>query len=456
MFRSLKEFGEAINYDPCDIGRCLSEKLGSIQGLHFESVSDEDKPKPKKKQSTKRKPFLYPYQMDAVERLRNGSILCGGVGSGKSRTGLFYYFKENGGWIDENGYVPMKDPQDLIIITTAKKRNDLEWDAELANFHISRNPESSRYNNTVIVDSWNNIAKYKDITGAFFLLDEQRLVGNGAWVKSFLKIAKSNNWILLSATPGDTYSDYIPVFIANGFFKNRTEFNREHVIYSRFSKYPKIERYVGTVRLDRLRSRVLVMMDYHHDINIHHEDVYCSYDVAKYKDVMRRRWDIYKDEPVTQASGLCYVLRRIVNSDESRQVRLLEIFEEHPRLIIFYNFNYELEILKNLYYGPDVAIAEYNGSKHQPVPDTEKWIYLVQYTAGCEGWQCIRTDTTVFFSQSYSYKVMTQAAGRIDRLTTPFTDLYYYHLKSRSGIDLAISKALNQKKKFNETRWLRW
>lgn len=408
------------------------------------------------KVTPKRKPFLRDYQMDAVNRLRNGCVLLGDVGSGKSRTGIYYFFKENGGWIDENGYVPMKDPQDLYIITTAKKRNSLEWWGELANFHITNHPEDCRYKMNVIVDSWNNIGKYADISGAFFLFDEQRVVGTGAWTKAFLKIAKKNNWILLSATPGDTYSDYLPLFLANGFFKNKTEFNREHVIFSRFTKYPMVERYVGTYKLDRLKHQILVHMDYVHEIVKHKEDVYCSYDVGKYKDVMKRRWDIYKNEPITQASGLCYVLRRVVNSDESRQIKLLEILEDHPRVIIFYNFNYELDILRNLYYGDDVEIAEYNGQRHDPVPTSEKWVYLCQYSSACEGWECTSTNTIIFFSQNYSFKMMHQAAGRVDRMNTPYEELFYYYLKSRSGIDLAISKALNEKKRFNETKWVRW
>lgn len=404
------------------------------------------------------KAFLYDYQMDAVERMTNGCILCGSVGSGKSRTALFYYFKENGGWIDEYGYKPMKGkPQDLYIITTAKKRDSLEWEGELANFLISTNPERNKtYGNKITIDSWNNIPKYKDIEGAFFLLDEQRLVSYGAWTKAFLKIAKNNNWILLSATPGDTYIEYLPVFLANGFFKNKTEFNREHVIFSQYTKYPKIDRYYNTMRLDRLRNRVLVQMNYKHEINAIHEDIYCTYDIAKYKDVIRKRWDIFKNEPIEQASGLCYVLRRVVNEDESRQVRLLEILENHPKVIIFYNFTYELEILRNLAYGDGVEVAEYNGQKHQDIPSSRKWVYLVQYVAGAEGWSCIKTNCIVFFSQNYSYKIMTQAAGRIDRLNTPYIDLYYYHLKSRSGIDLAISKALRDKKKFNERKFTNW
>ena len=404
-----------------------------------------------------KKPFLYEYQMDAVKKMRNGCILNGGVGSGKSRTGLYYYFKENGGSIDPN-YKPMKHkPQDLYIITTAMKRDSLEWVGELANYRISPHPEHNMfYGNAVVIDSWNNIKKYTYVTGAFFIFDEDRVTGSGAWVKSFLKIAQGNNWIILSATPGDTWEQYIPVFIANGFYKNKTEFSREHIVYSRFTKYPKIERYINTGRLIRLRNQILIDMDFSRKTIPHHEDVYVQYDISKYKDVMRKRWDPYKEEPIQQASVLCYILRRIVNEDESRQVALLEIFEKHPKMIVFYNFDYELDILKELFYGINIEIAEWNGHKHQPVPDGSSWVYLVNYGAGAEGWNCITTDTIVFYSQSYSYKTVSQAAGRIDRLNTPFRDLYYYHLKTRSGIDLAISKALREKQQFNETRWVKW
>ena len=403
------------------------------------------------------KQFLYDYQMDAVNNMRNGCILNGGVGSGKSRTGLYYYFKEQGGSINPD-YVPMKHkPKDLYIITTARKRDDLEWEGELVPFLLSTHPDQNVfYGNKVVVDSWNNIKKYSDISGAFFIFDEQRVVGSGAWVKSFLKIARGNDWILLSATPGDTWSDYIPVFIANGFYKNKSEFLREHVVYSRFSKYPKIDRYLNTGRLVRLRDRILVDMDFTRHTIPHHEDVYCRYDISKYKDAIKTRWDPYKNEPIQQASGLCYILRRVVNEDESRQQALLEIFEQHPKMIVFYNFDYELDILKGIYYGNNCEIAEWNGHAHQPIPQSERWVYLVQYTAGCEGWNCVRTDTIVFYSQNYSYKVMEQASGRIDRLNTPFRDLYYYHLKSRSGIDLAISKALKEKKQFNERKFVKW
>lgn len=399
---------------------------------------------------------LYNYQLDAIKRMKNGCILCGGVGSGKSRTSLAYYYLKQGGEVVPKDYIPMTNPKDLYIITTARKRDTLEWEGELSPFLLSPNPEVNYYKNTIVIDSWNNIKKYANVTGAFFIFDEQRVVGSGAWVKAFLKIAKRNEWILLSATPGDTWSDYIPVFVANGFYKNKTEFITEHVVYSRFSKFPKIDRYLGTGKLLRLRNDILIDMDFKRQTISHHDDAYVKYDIEKYKAAMRTRWDPYKNEPIQQASCLCYVLRRIVNEDDSRQIMLMEIFENHPKLIVFYNFDYELDILKGLYYGEKVEIAEWNGHKHQPIPTSKSWVYLVQYTAGCEGWNCVTTDTIVFYSQNYSYKVMQQAAGRIDRLNTPFKDLYYYHLKTRSGIDLAISKALSEKKQFNEKRWLNW
>lgn len=398
---------------------------------------------------------LYDYQLEAISRMKNGCILCGGVGSGKSRTSLAYYYKENGGELGTDRYVRMKNPRDLYIITTARKRDDLEWEGEMTIFLLSTNPEVNAYENKVVVDSWNNIKKYKDVHGAFFIFDEQKVVGSGVWVKTFLNITRKNEWILLSATPGDTWTDYIPVFVANGFYKNKTEFAREHIVYSRFTKYPKIDRYIGTGKLIRLRNSILVDMNFTRHTVSHHEDVYVRYDIDKYKDAGKNRWDPYKNEPIKDASGLCYVWRRIVNSDESRQVAILELFEKHPKMIVFYNFNYELDILKEVFGGiQGVEVAEWNGHKHQPTPCGKNWVYLVQYTAGAEGWNCITTDTIVFYSQNYSYKIMQQAAGRIDRLNTPFTNLYYYHLKTRSGIDLAISRALREKRNFSERKYV--
>ena len=401
--------------------------------------------------------FLYDYQLDAVRRMHNGCILCGSVGSGKSRTALFYYFKENGGWIDKGEYIPMKNPQDLIIISTAKKRDSKEWLGELANYLLYPDKDGrTNFGNTVIVDSWNNIGKYKDIRDAFFVLDEQRLVSYGAWTKSFLKIAKANNWILLSATPGDSYVEYLPVFLANGFFKNKSEFNREHVVFSRYTKYPKIEKYTNTTRLDRLRNRLLITMDYHHDIQKHDINIPCEYDKVKYREVMRNRWNPYKEEPIQDAGGMCHVLRRVVNEDPSRQVALLEILENYKRAIIFYNYNYERDILLNLAYEEGTEVAEWTGHAHQPIPEGDQWVYICQYNSASEGWNCIRTNCVIFYSQNYSYKIMTQAAGRIDRLNTSYDELFYYHLKSTASIDLAISKALKEKRNFNERRFTGW
>lgn len=403
----------------------------------------------------------------------NGCILNGGVGSGKSITALAYYYIQQGGVINTDHYINMVNPKDLYIITTARKRDTYEWDGELLPFLLSTNPDVNGYSNKVVVDSWNNIGKYVDVKDAFFIFDEQRVVGSGAWVKSFLKIAQQrtieeeiidefgrktivnkkyypNDWVLLSATPGDTWIDYIPVFVANGFYKNRTEFIRRHVIYKRFAKFPQVERYFDTGRLVRLRNKILVNMDFHRQTVPHHEDIYTNYDVFSYKKLLKTRQDLETGEPFKNAAEFCQGLRKLVNTSDSRQLAVLEIFEKHPRVIIFYNYDYELELLKNLAYGVDVEIAEWNGHKHQPIPESDSWVYLVQYNAGAEGWNCIKTDTIIFYSQNYSYKIMAQASGRTDRLNTPYRDLYYYHLKSRASIDLAIARALKSKKKFNE------
>ena len=390
--------------------------------------------------------FLYPYQYDAVKSMHNGCILNGGVGSGKSRTSLYYFWSKNGGDMD-----PYREPnisQQLVIITTAMKRDTHEWEHELSLFGEGKID--------AIVDSWNNIKKYTDIKGAFFIFDEQRVVGYGAWTKAFLKIAKANEWILLSATPGDTWSDYIPVFIANGFYKNKTDFSNQHIIWNRQCTFPKIDRYVDTGILLRQRESLLVDMNFKRPTVAHHIDVECSYDKAQYKTAMKERWDPFKNEPIAQASGLCYVLRKIVNSDESRIEATINLLREKKRAIIFYNFDYELEALRNALDSVGYVFSEWNGHIHEKIPNGDEWAYLVQYSAGAEGWNSTETDTIIFYSLNYSYKIMAQAAGRIDRLNTPYTDLYYYHLKSFASIDMAIAKAIDNKRIFNAMRWVPW
>lgn len=401
---------------------------------------------------------LYDHQKIAIEQLKSGSILCGGVGSGKSRTALAYYFlKEGKGKLMINGegtFERMKVAKDLYIITTARKRDTHEWNAECVPFLISEDEKLNDPKMKLTIDSWNNIGKYTNVCGAFFIFDEQRVVGSGEWVKAFWQIAKKNHWILLSATPGDTWMDYIPVFVANGFYKNRTEFIRRHVIFSRFAKYPKVDRYVEVDRLIHLRKSIVINMNYIKKTKRHYKDVIVNYNKSDYDKVMKERWNIYKDKPCRNISELLSCMRRVVNSDESRVAALERLISLHPKVIVFYNFDYELEILREVGKKMKIYTAEWNGHKHQPVPDKQNWIYLVQYSAGSEAWNCTTTNAIIFYSQNYSYKVMEQSSGRIDRVNTPYSDLYYYNLISESPLDRSIRRCLDKKQNFNESNFM--
>lgn len=409
---------------------------------------------------------LKPHQQKAVDELSNGKILYGGVGTGKTITSLAYFYtKVCGGVLGD--MASMRSPRDIYVITTAKKRDDLDWEKEAALFGLGRDRTASLHGISLIVDSWNNISKYKEVKDAFFIFDEQRLVGSGSWTKAFITIAKSNGWILLSATPGDTWLDYIPVMVANGWYKNRTEFKRRHVVYNTYGPYPKVDRYVEVGRLVRLRNKLLVEMPYARHTTRHLEFVEVDYDQNLFQKVVKDRWHVYENRPLKDVGEFFRVMRRVVNSDPSRLECLTDLLEKHPKVIVFYNFDYELEMLRTLSgcigaeecrfqctcTNRSVQIAEWNGHKHQPIPKTDRWLYLVQYTAGSEGWNCIETDAMVFFSLTYSYKQWWQAQGRIDRMNTKFVDLYYYVLKSNSLIDRAIWKSLRQKKNFNESKW---
>lgn len=370
---------------------------------------------------------LHPHQEEALERLKSGKVLVGGVGSGKSLVGASWALKQpNSGGI--------------VVITTARKRDSLEWVGEFA--------MAGSGMEGITVDSWNNIATYSDARDTVFIFDEQRVVGNGKWVKAFLKIAKHNKWVLLSATPGDTWLDYIPLFLANGFYKNKTEFYEEHVVWDRFTRYPRVKRFVAVHRLEKLRMRILVDMPVARHTVRNRIYVPVRYRVDEYNEIMKKRFDPYKGEPVVSAGELCYVLRKCVNQDRDRLDAVRGILKKHSRIIVFYNFDYELEALREL--SDTCVVKEWNGHKHEPVPDGERWVYLVQYASGAEAWNCTVTDTIVFYSLNYSWKVMEQSEGRIDRMNTPFTNLWYYFLESESAIDQSIKTSLARKKKFNE------
>lgn len=401
---------------------------------------------------------LRPEQEKAVEKLHTGSVLVGGVGSGKSITALAYFYNK----VCKGDYklrsTPLK-PRPLYIITTAFKRDTMDWNKECARFCITGNPDSSVGGIIVTIDSWNNIKKYSNIVNAFVIFDEQRVVGSGAWVRAFQKIAKNNDWILLSATPGDTWSDYIPIFVANGFYRNRTEFLRRHAIFDRFAKYPKICKYVGTRTLEKYRDAILVQMDDSRSTIRNLVDVPVNYKKDIYQLAFKNRWNPFENEPIRDAGQCCHILRKIVNSDDSRLDQVIKLANIYKRIIVFYNLNCELDMLRTLVDSKAIpkgtVISEWNGHKHESIPNSDRWLYLVQYTAGSEGWNCILTNVVIFYSLNYSYKIMEQASGRIDRINTPFKDLYYYRLLSPSSIDTAILAALKSKRNFNESAFMR-
>jgi len=383
-----------------------------------------------------------PHQKEAIRKLHSGCILCAPVGTGKSITALGYFFDKvcrGVEWSDEVSRGPLMDPRPLYIITTARKRDTREWNAEFDRFG---------YDVPLVIDSWNNMHKYIGVKGAFFIFDEQRVVGSGKWTREFYKITANNLWILLSATPGDTWMDYIPVFLANGFYRSRSQFLNRHAVFKPFSKFPQVMRWDDVSHLEKLRRSITVTMTLEKHTERHYEEIITGYDRERYRQVAEDRWNPFDEKPVQDISEACRLMRQIVNSDGERLEAVEKLMKDHDKLIIFYNFDYELEALRTL--STLIEVAEWNGHHHQPIPKADRWLYLVQYSAGSEGWNCTETDAMIFYSQSYSYKQMEQAAGRIDRMNTPYRDLYYYTLKSRASIDVAIARALKSKRTFNE------
>jgi hypothetical protein len=346
---------------------------------------------------------LMEHQLDAVNNLGNGKVLWGVTGSGKSAVVLEYYMRNEA-------------PRPIIVITTAKKRDSLDWYGEAAKFGVSVEPQFSRAG-AITVDSWNNIKNYRGVVGAFFVFDEQRVVGHG-------------------------------------YYTNITDFKLQHVVYEPFTTFPKVKMYLDESRLEKLRNDVLVEMPYQAYTKRVKNYMPVSYDKDLFDQVWDKRWHVYEDRPLKDAAERWRVGRRVVNSDQSRVEFIWDLIHKgvHDKVIVFYNFDYELEILRGL--ADMFVVAEWNGHRKNLVPDEGPWIYLVQYNSGAEGWNCTTANAMVFYSMTYSYRTFIQAQGRIDRLDTPFKTLYYYVLVADCITDKAVKRALDQKKNFNERRFV--
>lgn len=372
---------------------------------------------------------LYAHQLDAVKRLHSGAVLAGKVGSGKTLAALQYY-KE-----------VYSKTLELIVITTAKKRNDGDWVTEAGLLDLEE----------PTVDSWNNIDSYVNRRG-FFIFDEQHASGSGKWAKKFIKIAKANKWIMLSATPGDRWIDYIPVFIANGMVKDKTTFNNEYVVYNPNTPFPQILYYRNTFELEGMRKAILVVMPDKRDTQRHRKNVITEYDRFLYDEVQKTRFNPFIKKPIKNKSEYTQIMRKLVSTSPARIFEFGDLVTRFDRSIVFYNYDYELDIITRVLKEKGINIFTYNGKHHDPSPTDGTWCYVVQYSAA-EAWNNISTNRMIFYSPNYSYKVVEQCEGRIDRINTSFKNLYYYTLVSDAPIDKAVIKANKEKKVFNAAIW---
>lgn len=369
------------------------------------------------------------YQKRAINQMHNGCILCGGVGAGKSLTSL--------------GYIDKVYPSGTVyIITPARKRNTGEWFDDIR----KNDMDETRF----VVDSWNNLSKYKDVKDAFFLFDEQKVSGKGTWAKSLIRIAKSNQWILLSATPGDTYDDYATVLIANGFVRNRTTWYDEYCV-TKSQPFFHIVDHKNKDVIDMMIRRIFIKMDYQSDKKrIERVIPIQARSAGEEKEILMTHKAPGAQMPFTTfAAAIAYV--RMNCYDKSKKTEALrKIIEKHKKIIVFYNFLSEKLEIERAAIDANVTINFYNGQRHDPIPDTDEWVYGVQYNSGAEAWNCITTNAMVFYSPNYSYKTMEQAHGRIDRVNSPYECLYYYMLLNELNIDNKVMNALSSKKDFNE------
>ncbi|MBL0992197.1 MAG: DEAD/DEAH box helicase [Escherichia coli] len=413
---------------------------------------------------------LFDYQKEAIENFESKPLNLSDVGTGKSYMSIGSYVKS--------------ECSKLLIICLAPKVNDFVEDSEIFNLNVTalnkgtkKNKELLSESNLVAISfesSWRltELNKWVD-KDTFIIIDESHKVSVSKskvtkFVMGLSKRAKYN--YLCTATPvsnGKLENWYPQLFISNVFRKPKKEFEQLFVI--------KQMRQMGSMRFMQItgyRNEHLLeqMIDeasvkYKRDKGYLPEDyVYKTKKPAMYNKLKKSR--LYKDDndlrvELDNSSKLFNSLRQVSHgflNGISKQVskepfeRLDAILETHnnERVVIFYNYKWEAEMLKQLLDKLKRPYGEYNGSVKdlKPFKNNDNGVVLAQYKSASTGINdFVISNVMVFNSMPLSSTEYLQAKGRTDRHGQDKTPLYY-HIVPDTPIEKKIFSVVTNGKDF--------
>lgn len=389
--------------------------------------------------------MLYNFQRQLLNSIEENYIIAADTGTGKTMMAIHHYLKHNTG-------------EPLLILAPPQKIKEGGWQREL-------DFVASHYNIEIPYDiiSYGVLSKrWKEYKDWFLVMDECHYVKNPTSQrgKAAINLTKqSTNFLLLSATPSSNgWGDTIAYMIMFGYYKNKTQFLKEHAVYN---------------RIDYGNGPVNVVSDYRDQEKL--QKLYQSFSIKLAKEDCldlpplvfekvhfkpSKEYNIIKKDRVLgeelfdNISKLQHGLRFYANQADKLKYTemLLEGTEEN--VIIFYNYKQENEELKKIAKKLKKKVFEVSGSKTN-LPDKEKWtslknsVTIVQYQAGAAGIELQYANIVIFHTPTYSYQDYEQALGRAYRNgQTKKVTVYQYITKNT--IETSIYQALAAKKDFTE------
>lgn len=141
--------------------------------------------------------------------------------------------------------------------------------------------------------------------------------------------------------------------------------------------------------------------------------------------------------------------RQLCNSKDKQQAFIDLINSINDRVVVFYNFDSELDTLKTLV--KDRPIAEVNGhtNTEQIYHDNDNCVLFVQYQAGARGLNLQDGNKIIYYSLTLSSDLFEQSKKRIHRIGTKYP-CFYWILQTKDSVEESIYKSLNRQEDYNE------
>lgn len=356
-------------------------------------------------------------------------------------------------WIEHfrNNYSEYK----VYDLTSKTKNEKLSNNAILLNCKNGTNVKCVLVINYELAFRRQELADLRDFT---LLLDESSLIQNETAKRSkfILKKLSPKNIILLSGTPtSGKYERLWSQMNLLGWKISKKMYYKQYVdIEFTDEGYPLIKGYKNVDRLKRkMREYGCVFMKSEEVLDLPQQNfIDINIDVSKeYKKFMKSGIVKFDDVELVGDTTLTKLLyaRQLCGQYSKEKLKAFKdlIDSTEDRLIVFYNFNDELEKMQQLCEGRQISVVNGSVKNLYAYENYDNSITFIQYQAGAMGLNLQKANKIVYFTPTLSSELFEQSKKRIHRIGQD-RPCFYYQFKC--GVEYKIYDTLSMRKDYTE------